>query len=217
MRPPAGPRERALRHTGCVPAPQPSLVLVRHGETEWSRANRHTGHSDIPLTEEGRRQAETLRAALAVHRFDAVLASPLSRALETCRLAGFGDRAEVCEDLREWDYGIYEGRTAEQIRRDEPGWTIWSSPVPKGENLQAVAARAERAIDTVRDRGRSVLVFAHGHLLRILAARWCDFPAEAAERLMLWTARISVLGYDRGLPVMQRWNQAPEKVVAPSS
>jgi broad specificity phosphatase PhoE len=182
------------------------VVLVRHGETEWSTSGRHTGRTDVPLTDEGRRQAKALGACLRDWRFDRVLSSPLQRATETCTLAGFGAAMEIREDLREWDYGLYEGLTTAHIRLSRPGWTLWSDGVPGGETAEDVAGRADRVIREARRASGPVVLFAHGHVLRVLAAGWLDLPAEAGRHFVLETATISVLGYERETPAIVRWN-----------
>ncbi|HJV08794.1 MAG TPA: histidine phosphatase family protein, partial [Acidimicrobiales bacterium] len=153
-----------------------NIVLVRHGETEWSVSGQHTGRTDIPLTDAGRRQAEGLGRRLAAWNFARVLSSPLSRALETCRLAGLGDRAELTDDLQEWDYGDYEGRRTADIRQERPGWGLWTDGVPAGETVDDVGRRADRVLDEARAAGGDVALFAHGHVLRVLGARWVDLP-----------------------------------------
>ena len=188
------------------------LWLVRHGETEWARLGRHTGHTDIPLTELGRQQARALEARLANHEFGLVLASPLSRALETARLAGFGDRVETTDDLLEWDYGDDEGRTTAEIRQDRPGWTIWRDGPAGGETVRDVADRVDRVIDRVRTdaMGGNALVFAHGHVLRALAARWLGGPLSTGRLYALATATLSILGWEREQAVIERWNDTTE-------
>ena len=183
------------------------IVLVRHGETEWSREGKHTGRTDVPLTELGRRQAEALRAALKGRPFSLVLTSPLARAAETCRLAGFGDVAEPRDELREWDYGAYEGRKTVEIREEIPGWTLWQDGVPDGETIDEVAARVDRLIAELRSVQGDALVFAHGHLLRVLAARWLGLEPQAGALFALDPASISVLGYERETSVIRLWNQ----------
>jgi probable phosphoglycerate mutase len=185
---------------------RPRLWLVRHGETEWARLGRHTGHTDIPLTDTGRAQARSLASRLAGLEFAAVLSSPLVRAAETARLSGFDGIVTTDPDLREWDYGDDEGRTAVEIRAERPGWTIWRNGVRGGEAIEAVAARAERVIAHVRALEGDTLAFAHGHVGRILAARWVGLPPSAGARLALATATISILGWDRETPVISRWN-----------
>jgi probable phosphoglycerate mutase len=186
--------------------PPPRLWLVRHGETEWARLGRHTGHTDIPLTTAGRAQATALASRLAGIEFRAVLSSPLVRAAETARLAGFDGRVTLDPDLREWDYGDDEGRTSLDIREERPGWTIWRNGVRGGEAIEAVAARADRVIARARGLDGDTLVFAHGHVGRILAARWVGLPPSAGSRLALATATISILGWERETPVISRWN-----------
>ena len=161
------------------------LWLVRHGETEWARLGRHTGRTDVPLTETGRDQALDLGRRLAGHPFELVLTSPLSRAADTAALAGFGGAVRPDPDLREWDYGALEGRLTADIRDDYPGWTIWRGPWPDGETIDAVATRADRVIGRARAATGDVLVFAHGHLLRVLAARWLGLPPTAGALFAL--------------------------------
>jgi broad specificity phosphatase PhoE len=182
------------------------VVLVRHGETEWSRDHRHTGRTDVPLTAEGRRQAERLRDALAEWKFTRVLSSPLSRALDTCRLAGYGDRAELSDALLEWDYGEYDGETTARIRESRPGWNLWRDGCPGGESVADVSARVDPLVSEQKDSDGEVLLFAHGHVLRVLAARWVELAPEAGARLWLATATISVLGFERETAVFKRWN-----------
>jgi broad specificity phosphatase PhoE len=190
-----------------APTPDPTrLVIARHGETEWSRTGQHTGRTDIPLTDLGREEARQLGVVLAGRRFSRVLSSPLSRAAETARLAGFADRVELDDDLQEWDYGAYEGRTRVDIAAEIPGWTVWSQPIVGGESLEALAARADRVIERLLPVGGDVLVFSHGHFLRVLAARWMEMPPVAASRLELWTATISELGWEQDRRVVERWN-----------
>jgi len=182
------------------------VVLVRHGETEWSRDARHTGRTDVPLTHEGRRQAERLRDALGDWSFTRVLASPLGRALDTCRLAGLGDRAELNDALLEWDYGDYEGETTAQIRERRPDWNLWRDGCPGGESAADVGARVDPIVSELKASDGDVAVFAHGHLLRVLAVRWVELPPEAGARFWLATATISVLGFERETAALRRWN-----------
>ena len=190
------------------------IWLVRHGETEWSVAGRHTGRTDIPLTAGGRHQAAALGRHLAGRAFALVLTSPLARARETCSLAGYGELAEATDELLEWDYGIYEGRTTPDIRTAEPGWSIWTSPVPQGESVEQVGERARHVIDRAATASGDVALFAHAHILRILAACWLDLPPVSGRLLALGAAAISVLGYERETRVISVWNQdwhlAPE-------
>jgi broad specificity phosphatase PhoE len=180
------------------------LWLVRHGETEWSRNGKHTSVTDLPLTDEGERVARGLPDKLAGVEFDLVLTSPRLRARRTSELAGFGE-AEVDEDLVEWAYGDYEGITTPEIRETDPGWSVWTHPTPNGESADDVATRLDRVVERARGVDRA-LVFSHGHALRALAARWLDQPVELGRYLYLDTATTSVLGLDRGSPVVIRWN-----------
>jgi len=202
-----------------APAPQSAgtqraeLWLVRHGETEWARLGRHTGRTDVPLTDVGREQARALRPQLGGHAFGLVLTSPLTRARETASIAGFGDVAVSDPDLMEWDYGSLEGRQSADIRVDYPGWTIWRGPWPDGETIDQVSGRADRIVDRARLAGETgdVLVFAHGHLLRVLAARWLGLPPASGGLFALGTGTVSVLGWERDDPVVQSWNQACQR------
>lgn len=189
--------------------PPPEVVLVRHGETQWSRAGRHTGRTDVPLTEQGRRDAEALGAALRERQLALVLTSPLQRAVETCRLAGLGDVAVARDDLREWDYGEYEGLKTVDIRQERPGWTVWRDDIPGGETLTEVGERADRVTADLRSSDGDVAVFAHGHLLRILAARWLGLEPAAGRLFALDAGTISVLGYERENAVLRLWNWKP--------
>jgi len=184
----------------------PDVVLVRHGETEWSLTGQHTGKADIPLTPRGEAQArDRLGSILGRRRFARVLASPLSRARETARLAGFPD-AEVLDDLREWDYGAYEGRTTVDIQAEMPGWTPWTHPMVGGESLEELGARCDRVLKVVDAVGDDVVLFAHGHFLRVLAARWCTLPASEGRRLLLDTATVGVLSRHHDLTCIRHWN-----------
>ena len=180
--------------------------VLRHGATEWSENGRHTGRTDLPLTDAGRAGAEALAPMLAGHDFAEVLVSPLSRARETCRLAGLGDAAQVDDDLREWDYGAYEGITSVEINRTVPGWTVWTGVCPDGETIDQVAARADRVIARVLAADGDVAVFAHGHILRVLAARWCQLAPIEGRRFPLETATLNILGWEHTYPVIHRWN-----------
>ena len=186
--------------------PRPHLVLVRHGETEWSRAGQHTGRTDVPLSLNGVRQAELLGRRLERMTFTRVLTSPLSRALETCRIAGFGDRASIEPDLREWDYGVFEGRTSDEIRTEIPGWTIWTAKIIGGESVEDVGRRADRVIAALDGIDGLVALFSHGHMLRILAARWLGLEPRAGALFELATATISRLGWERERRVIELWN-----------
>jgi broad specificity phosphatase PhoE len=185
------------------------LWLVRHGETEWTRSGRHTGTTDLPLEPAGEAQAEALGTLLAAADFALVLTSPLTRAFDTCRLAGFGDRAEVTDDLAEWDYGAVEGRTTDEIRVDDPGWTLWTDGVPAGETATDVGRRADRVIERARYAGGDAVCCAHGHVLRVLAARWVGLPPAGGRLWTLGAGSLSVLGWEREVPVIERWNLQP--------
>jgi len=187
---------------------RPRAWLVRHGETEWAREGRHTSRTDVPLTELGRSQAVAAGRKLVGTPFTLVLSSPRERARETARIAGFGDRVELDDDLREWDYGDDEGRTTAEIRSDRPGWTIFRDGPRGGETIEAVAARADRVIARVRAAEGDVLLFGHGHLLRILAARWLALDPADGRLFALSTATVSVLGWEREQAVLLRWNEA---------
>ena len=190
-------------------SPSPELWLLRHGATEWARSGRHTGRTDLPLLSEGEEEARRLAPLLASRRFDAVLVSPLQRARRTCELAGLGARAEVCDDLREWDYGAYEGITTAEIRRTVPDWTVWSHPCPDGESAAMVEERCQRLIALALERlgpeGR-VALFAHGHILRSLAGCWLGLGVAGGALLVLDTACVSVLGQERQQRALLRWN-----------
>lgn len=183
----------------------PEVLLVRHGETAWSREGRHTGSTDIPLTATGRRRGERLGKRLAERRLALVLTSPLSRAVDTCRLAGLGP-GEVRRDLTEWDYGRYEGRTTSEIQIEAPGWSLWRDGCPDGETAADVGRRADRVVAELRSLAGDAAVFAHGHLLRVLAARWLGMPPEAGGAFALSTATISILGREHESPVIRLWN-----------
>jgi len=182
--------------------------LARHGETEWARLGRHTGRTDVPLTDTGRAQAAALGRRLAAHDFALVLTSPLSRAVETTAIAGYGGVAVADRDLREWDYGELEGRLTEDIREDYPGWTIWRGPWPGGETLDDVAARADHVLERIAGAQGDVLVVSHGHLLRVLAARWLGMAPTSGGLFALGTATVSVLGHEHETPVIEVWNEA---------
>ncbi len=184
----------------------PQIVLVRHGETAWSRSGQYTGRTDIPLLEDGRRMGRALERPLRAWSFAEVWTSPLSRASETCALSGHGVIARPNPDLMEWDYGEYEGKTAKEIRSEAPNWKLWTDGVPGGETVEQVGARADRVIEKARRVDGNVLLFSHGHLLRVLAARWLGLPPMEGRLFALSTASISVLGWDGDQPAMVRWN-----------
>lgn len=184
----------------------PELWLVRHGETEWSQAHRHTSFTDLPLTERGVADAQALGARLRRQSYDRVLTSPMRRARETAALAGF-PTTEVEPAATEWHYGEYEGLTTVQVRERVPGWSVWTHGAPGGESAADVGARADRLIEAVRSRGSGrLLLFAHAHFLRVLAARWIDQPPAAGAHYRLDTASISVLAWERETAVISRWN-----------
>jgi broad specificity phosphatase PhoE len=210
----AGPRKEDAGAEGVTtsaeddgqPAPSQHIVIVRHGETEWSRIKRHTGRSDIPLTALGESQARGLAATLAPFRFAAVFVSPLQRARQTSVLAGYGDAAVVDPDLIEWDYGQYEGKTSGEIQEQRPGWTLFQDGVIGGETLDDVAVRAARVIARVRAITGDVLLFGHGHQLRILTALWLELDPVAAQHFQLATAAPSTLGYEHDWTALLSWN-----------
>src|SRR4051794_12567852 len=181
-----------------------TVWLVRHGPTEWSESGQHTGHTDIPLTEKGEDAARAVAPVLAKQSFAQVLASPMSRAWRTAELAGLDPEPDG--DLCEWDYGDYEGRTTPDIRTEVPGWTVWRDGAPNGEIAGEVGARVDRAIERIRAVDGDVAVFAHGHVLRVLAARWLGEAAEFGRHYALSTAAVCLLGYEREAPVISRWN-----------
>ena len=181
------------------------LWLIRHGETEWSRSGRHTSRTDLPLTPLGVTQAAALAKVLGNHKFSVVLTSPLGRARETARLAGYAT-AVVEPNLHEWDYGEYEGRTTAEIQRERASWTLWNGGVPGGESAAQVAARTDAVIARVHAADGDVALFAHGHILRVLAARWLGLGPEQGQLFALQTATISVLGFEHSERVIIRWN-----------
>lgn len=185
---------------------EPRLVLVRHGDTEWSQNGRHTSHTDLPLLPSGIQRARSLQPVLAEMEFARVLSSPLQRALQTAELAGFGDRVEITRDLTEWDYGEYEGLTSEAIWKEHPAWNLWTDGAPGGESSEQVAARADQLIaDAVQATG-DVLMFAHGHILRVLLARWIGQPPATGAVFALNPATISILGHEHDFRAAERWN-----------
>lgn len=185
---------------------EPRLVLVRHGDTEWSENGRHTSRTDLPLLPSGVERARALAPVLASFDFARVLSSPLQRARHTAELAGFGDRLEISADLTEWDYGEYEGRTTADIREERPGWTLWADGVPGGESPSEVGRRADRVVERAREARGDTLLFSHGHLLRVLAARWVGLPPAGGRLLGLDAGAWCRLGYEREVPVIDRWN-----------
>ena len=193
-----------------MPEAERQVWLVRHGETEWSRDGRHTGLTDIPLTDAGRDQAMRLGSRLAGHRFALVLTSPRTRASETAELAGFGEAAVKDPDLAEWDYGALEGRRSAEIVADYPAWAIWTGPWPGGETVEAVSARADRVLARclAPQIDGDALLFGHGHMLRVLAARWLGLSGHSGSLFALSTATVSVLGWEHERPVIETWNEA---------
>ncbi|HEY2038937.1 MAG TPA: histidine phosphatase family protein [Edaphobacter sp.] len=189
------------------------LWLIRHGETEWSLSGQHTSRTDIPLTEHGRRRAEELRGFLKGTTFNAVFVSPMQRARETCDIAGFGSQAVIDDGLKEWDYGIYEGKTTAQIRTEVPGWSVWKDPIIDGETVEHVGERADaviaRALAASPAEGK-VALFAHAHILRILGARWLKLAAVEGSLFALGTGSVSVLGWERETRVISSWNRGFE-------
>ncbi len=183
-----------------------TIALVRHGETDWSRTGRHTSRTDVELTETGRRQAVATGRRLAGREWALVLSSSMRRALETCRLAGLADAVTVDDDLREWDYGEYEGLTTPAIRERDPSWSLWRDGCPGGEAALDVGRRADRVIARLRAADGDAVVFAHGHLLRVLGARWVGEPPAFGARLVLWTASLSTVGWEHGVAALTRWN-----------
>jgi len=196
------------------------LWLIRHGETEWSASGKHTSRTDMPLTARGRQRAEVLGNYLVGFHFAAVFRSPMGRARETCEIAGFGSRAIVDDDLKEWDYGIYEGRTTSEIQQEIPGWSVWKDPIVGGESLEQVGQRADamiaRSLEAAAANASAgstprVALFGHAHILRILAARWLGVPPADGRLFVLGTGTVSVLGWERDTRVIQRWNRSFEE------
>lgn len=184
----------------------PRVWLIRHGETEWSAAGRHTGRTDVPLTEAGRISAKRIGPELASTAFTAVFTSPLRRAKDTCRLAGFRTAAVVVDELVEWDYGQYEGRTTAEIRAGRPDWNLWRDGCPGGESARDVGSRVDLVIRRLRQFDAPIAVFGHGHCLRVLTARWLGLPPSEGALFALDTAAVSVLGWEREQPVVSQWN-----------
>jgi probable phosphoglycerate mutase len=182
------------------------LLLARHGETEWSANGRHTSHTDLPLTDNGRRLARRLAPSLADREFALVLTSPLRRAVETCELAGLGGQAQVRDDLHEWDYGDYEGATTAEILQGRPGWSLWRDGCPGGETPRDVGARADRLLAEVRALDGDVVAFGHGHMLRVLAARWLGLAPADGALFALATGTLSTLGYEHEKAVILSWS-----------
>jgi broad specificity phosphatase PhoE len=193
------------------------IWLFRHGETEWSKSGQHTGRTDLPLIDEGRRRAEALGRNLAGRRFALVLSSPLVRALDTCRLAGYGDQVQLTGDLLEWDYGAYEGRRTADIRKERPGWLLWKDGVPGGETAAQVGARAQAVIERAVAADGDVALFSHGHILRVLGACWLGLAPVDGQLLALGTAALCRLGYEHDYRVIHVWNQDSQLVMEQSA
>ncbi|HEX5077803.1 MAG TPA: histidine phosphatase family protein [Geminicoccaceae bacterium] len=193
------------------------IWLFRHGETEWSKSGQHTGRTDLPLTGAGRQRAEALSRVLAGRPFVLVLSSPLVRALDTCRLAGYGEQAQLSDDLLEWDYGAYEGRRTADIRKERPDWLLWRDGVPGGETVEQVGARAQRVIERAVAADGDVALFSHGHMLRVLGATWMGLAPVAAQLLALDTAALCRLGYEHDYRVLRVWNQDSRLIMEQSA
>jgi probable phosphoglycerate mutase len=193
------------------------IWLFRHGETEWSRSGQHTGRTDLPLIDEGRRRAEALGRNLAGRRFALVLSSPLVRALDTCRLAGYGDQVQLTDDLLEWDYGAYEGRRTADIRKERPGWLLWKDGVPGGETVEQVGARAQAVIERAVAADGDVALFSHGHILRVLGACWLGLAPVGGQLFALGTAALCRLGYEHDYRVIHVWNQDSRLIMEQSA
>jgi broad specificity phosphatase PhoE len=183
-----------------------SIYLIRHGETEWAKNGRHTGRTDIPLTDAGREQAGFLLPIFDEVKFTRILSSPLQRALETAKLAGLGSRVELDKDLLEWAYGDYEGLTTKEIRDQVPDWSVWTHPCPNGETIDQISLRADRVVATLRSIEGNVAIFSHGHFLRVLVSRWVGLSANHGSRFLLGTSTLSILAYENATPVIKTWN-----------
>jgi broad specificity phosphatase PhoE len=209
---PSPPDDPAARHQtrGVQPIHETGrheVFVIRHGATEWSRNGRHTGRTDLPLLPDGEAEATATGGLLHDRAFALVLVSPLRRARRTCELAGCADQAEVCSDLLEWDYGDYEGITTKAIRETVPGWTVWNGPIPNGETVEQVAERADRVVARARAADGDVALFGHGHILRVVAARWCELGPAEGRRFPLETASLCILGWEHEYPTLRVWNQ----------
>jgi broad specificity phosphatase PhoE len=188
-----------------MPNPE-EIVLVRHGATEWSASLKHTGRTDVPLSDEGRAEAHELGDRLGGWDFAHVLCSPLQRAHETAAICGFADRLEIEPGIREWDYGDYEGVTTAEVRKRIPDWTVWTGAITNGETIEDVGARADEVVERISKMDGTVAVFSHGHFLRIFTARWLGLSASDGRLFALKTGTLSVLGYERETRVISRWN-----------
>jgi broad specificity phosphatase PhoE len=183
-----------------------AIYLIRHGETEWAKNGRHTGRTDIPLTDAGREQAGFLLPIFDEVKFTRILSSPLQRALETAKLAGLGPRLELDKELMEWAYGDYEGLTTKEIRDLVPDWSVWTHPCPNGETIDQISLRADRVVAMLHSIDGNVAIFSHGHFLRVLVSRWVGLPANHGSRFLLGTSTLSIFGYENELPVIKTWN-----------
>ena len=183
-----------------------TIYLIRHGETEWAKNGRHTGRTDIPLTDTGREHAGFLLPIFDEVNFTRILSSPLQRALETAKLAGLTSRVEPDKELQEWDYGDYEGLTTQQIRERVSDWSIWTHPCPNGETIDRISQRADHVVATLRSIAGNVAIFSHGHFLRVFVSRWIGLSADHGSRFLLGTSTLSILGYENELPVIKTWN-----------
>lgn len=186
--------------------PKQEIWLMRHGDTEWALSGAHTSRTDLPLLPSGIKQGQELAPKLKNHKFALVLSSPLQRARETCRLAGLSNGCQITDDLKEWDYGQYEGRSTAEIHKENPNWQLWRDGVPQGETLDQVGARVQRVIERCLATGDNVALFAHGHVLRILTAVWLGLPPKVGQFFALNTGTISVLGFEHEYRVIRRWN-----------
>ena len=192
--------------------PHDEIWLFRHGATEWSESGRHTGSTDLPLIAAGRDRAAALGCRLNGRPFTLVLSSTLMRALETCRLAGYGEVVQVTDDLVEWDYGDFEGRRTVDIQKERPGWSLWSDGVPNGETAEQVGQRAAQVLARAAAAGGDVALFSHGHMLRVLSACWLGLPPTSGQMFALGTGTVSVLGFEHDYRVIRRWNQRSDLV-----
>jgi len=181
--------------------------LVRHGETEWAKTGQHSGRHDLALTPRGELEAQALRGALSPHEFSLVLCSPLQRARKTCEIAGFSSHAQIEPLIMEWDYGDCTSFTQEQLRQKHPDWNVWTGPIPNGESIEQIAARADEVIEKYRNTGGKVLLFAHGHFLRIFASRYLKLPPETGIALAMDPCAVSIMGWDAGFPAIRQWNR----------
>lgn len=191
-----------------LPISRGEVILIRHGETAWSRSGQHTGLTDMALTEQGSEAAKALTPLLAGFDFSLVLSSPLQRATVTCQLAGLGDSMHLEPDLVEWNYGDYEGMTSAEIERLSPGWLVFNDGCPGGESPEAVGERVDRVVDTVRSQEGQVALFAHGHVLRVFIARWLGLAPKAGAHFLLDTSTLNILSYYKGVPAVKCWNAA---------